>query len=75
MGISYYYQFQDEKPQLISGEVIFKHYIKQNTTISGVDADANRMTIYLGSQIHQCLVIEPGPTPKVTFRHIQGRRR
>jgi|GEM_PF-3320743 len=75
MPISYYYQFQNEQRQTISGEVIFKYYMKENTTISSVEAAPNRVTIYLGSQIHQCLVIEPGPPTTVTFRHLVGRRR
>ncbi len=74
MPITYYYKFQDENKQQISGEVIFKHYMKENTNVTSIDADSNRMTIYFGSQIHQCLIIDPGPPMTVTFRHLVGRR-
>jgi hypothetical protein len=76
MAISYYYHFQDEKPQLIGGEVLMKHYIKDTTNISGVDTLGDRFTIHLGSaQEGKFLVIESGPPVTVTFRHIIGRRR
>ena len=80
MPISYFVQFQEEKPYRIGGEVLFRSYLKENTTISrieaGYGAPADRMTIYLGSsQIHECIIIEPGPPMTVTFRHLHGRMR
>jgi hypothetical protein len=76
MPISYHYHFQDEGRHTMSGEVLFKHYIKDNTKISNIEADQNRLTIYLGDpQIHVCLIIEPGPPVTVTYRQFHGRRR
>ncbi|PYS87624.1 MAG: hypothetical protein DMF62_11905 [Acidobacteria bacterium] len=76
MAISYYYHFQDEKPQLIGGEVLMKGYIKDSSTISSVETFGDRFTINLGSpQEHKSLVIEPGPPVTVTFRQFLGRRR
>ena len=76
MPISYYYHFQDEKPQLIGGEVLMKGYIKDSSNISSVETSGNRFTINLGSpQEHKSLVIEAGPPVTVTFRQIIGRLR
>ena len=76
MPISYFYHFQDEKPQQIGGEVLLRGYIKDNTTITAVEADANRLTLTLGSaQMHQYLEIEPGPPVTVTYRHFIPRMR
>ena len=75
MPINYYYHFQDEKPQQISGEVLFKHYLKDNLTITSIDATPNRCSIHLSTQEYKMLVVEPGSPTTVTFRHMQSRMR
>jgi len=73
MPISYYYHFQDENPQQIGGEVPLRHYIGEKKMVSNMCAESNRMTIYLDSSGHECMVVEMGPPVTVTFRRLHGR--
>ena len=76
MPISYFVQFNDEKPQQIGGEVLYKYYVKQNTTITEINAAPNILSLRLGNSLpHQFLEIEQGPPVTVTFRSILPRRR
>ncbi len=79
MHIDYFYQWQDDKPMRLSGEVLFNFYVQKNPTIRDIYAPNNgeRVEIDLspGSPIYAALIIEPGPPMKVTYRSFISRMR